>query len=160
MKIIDLVEMNGHHAYVLDSKYKLTYEKHGDLLIGSDETDTFFDVLYYQYPVGRKEYGSHAFGGREFDVDMKDGTKTHCWGQYWSGRFREAEKILGIAFANLPHATVEHLQDCYVFYSGTACRLKLEQMIDAFCSENPEYKAWNYREYEKHIKAGRGKHDG
>ncbi|MEA4919362.1 MAG: hypothetical protein VB078_00340 [Clostridiaceae bacterium] len=156
MRIVDLVEMNSHHAYVLDNEYKLTYEKHGNLLIGSDETNTFFDVLIYEYPRGRKEYGGYAFGGREFDVDMKDGTKTRCWGQYWSGGFREAEKILGITFADMPHNTIVQLQSCYVFCGGTAHKAKLEQMLNTFFAENPGYKAWNYWEYEKHIKNAKG----
>lgn len=152
-KIIDIVKFNDHHAYVLDEDYSLTYEKHGGLLIGSDETQTFFDVLYH-FPCGgdRTFGGNYAFGGREFDLNMKDGTKTHCYGQYWSGKFGEAEKILGIEFADFTHKSVDILKKCYVFYSGTADKAKLQAMLDEFLAEHPDYELWDYWEYEKHIK--------
>lgn len=40
-KIIDIVKFNHQYAFVLDKNFFLTYEKRGDLLIGSDETQTF-----------------------------------------------------------------------------------------------------------------------
>lgn len=153
-KIVDIVSMNDGHAYVIHKDFKLTYEKHGDILIGSDETGTFFDVLYYSHPVGRREYGAYAFGGREFDLAMKDGTTTHCWGQYWSGHFKDAEKILGIEFANFPHNSIEGLKDCYVFCSGTADKSKLQSMVNTFFEENPDFEVWDYWDYQKYIKSG------
>ena len=85
-KIVDIVKFNDRHAFVLDREYFLTYEQHGELLIGSDKTQTFFNVLYYAPFGGNPNFGSnYAFGGRKFDLQMKDGSAMHCYGQYWDG---------------------------------------------------------------------------
>lgn len=152
IKIVDLVNFNDHWAYVLNKKFLLTYEKHGDLLIGSDETQTFFNVLYYSPCSGDPTFGgNYAFGGRKFDLLMKDGTITQCYGQYWAGEYSEAEKILGIKFSNCPYGTLDSLKKCYVFYNGIIDEIKLQTMIDKFFIANPNYKSWEYEDYKKHI---------
>lgn len=158
--IIDIIQFNDRHAYVLDNKIQLTYEKHGDLLIGSDDTQTFFSVLYYSPCGGNPNFGgNYAFGGRKFVLSMKDGTTTHCYGQYWDGRYEDAEKLLGVKFADFTHCDIDSLVECYVFRGGTADKLKLQKMIDDFFEISPSYKPWEYREYEKFI-ANREKPSG
>lgn len=71
MKILAVVKFNDYHAFVLDEPIKLTYEKIGGMLIGSDETGIFYNCLFYEKPVGRFK----AFAGREFDLPLKDGGK-------------------------------------------------------------------------------------
>ena len=151
-KLVALVKMNGHLAYVLDEKYSLTYEQYENLLVGSDDTNTFYNVLYYSPCGGNPNFGgNYAFGGRKFDLQMKNGTVTHCYGQYWDGRYSDAEKILGIEFADFPNGTMEHLRECYVFYGGTIDHKKLNQMMNDFFAEHPSYKLWEYDEYKKRI---------
>jgi hypothetical protein len=152
MKIIDIVKFNDRHAYVFDEIPNRTYVKHDNLLIGSDETETILDCLHYVYPRGRKEYGGYAFGGREFDLPMKDGTVTHCWGQYWDGRSRECAKVLGFDICSLTASTKKNLSKCYVFTGLYANKEKLQKLIDDFMSANPDYKVWEYWDYAKHLK--------
>ena len=160
MKIIDIVKFNHRHAFVLDGDFSLTYEKHGDLLIGSDETQSFFDVLRYAPCGGDPTFGgNYAFGGRKFDLQMKDGSVTHCFGQYWSGGCAEAEKILGIESVDFTHAPIDRLRKRFVFFDGTADKAKLQAMIDAFQAAFPDYTLWDYREYEDHVKKGEDGYD-
>lgn len=84
---------------------------------------------------------------------MKDGTVTHCYGQYWDGRYADAEKILGIKFADFTHSTIDSLRKCYVFTSGIADKAKFQEMIDKFQASVPDYKPWEYQKYESYVKA-------
>ena len=115
MKIIDVVKFSQSYAYVFDEIPPRLYEQHGNLLIGSDDSKTFLDCLHYQYPVGRKEYGAYAFGGREFDLPLRNGGSVHCWGQYWDGRSAECGKILNVKICSLTASTKEELSKCYAF---------------------------------------------
>ena len=153
MKIVDVIGFNDGYAYVLDENYTLTYERHGSLLIGSDDTKTFFKVLQYAPCGGNPNFGgNYAFGGAKFDLPMKDGTKMHCYGQYWDGGYGKAEKILGICFSDFVHGTIESLASCYVFRSGMVCKTKLKSLKKDFAISHPGYTPWDYWEYEKHIK--------
>lgn len=150
MKIIDIVKFNDRHAYVFNEIPVRTYEKHDELLIGSDDSKTIIGCLYYSVPMG--QYSPYAFGGRKFDLPMKDGTTTHCWGQYWDGGVRDCEKVLGFELCELIASTRENLSKCYVFTSLYANKEKLQKLIDDFVSGNPDYKVWEYWEYKKHLK--------
>jgi hypothetical protein len=152
MKIIDIVKFNSGHAYVFDEIPEKLYEKHGNLLIGIDDSKTIVDCLHYQYPVGRKEYGAYAFGGREFDLPLKDGGSVHCWGQYWQGRSSECAKVLGFDICGLTASTKQALSKCYVFCGYYANKGRLEELINQFMTENPSYQAWEYWDYGKHLK--------
>ena len=106
MKIVDLVKANNRCWVVFDEPVgQLTYEKHGGLLIGSDEQGIFYDCLYYDRPTPNMR----AFAGREFDLPMKDGTVTHCNGQYWYGRVDEAGRVVGEEIAEIGASTKEEL---------------------------------------------------
>jgi hypothetical protein len=83
---------------------------------------------------------------------MKDGTVTHCWGQYWDGRSRECAKVLGFDICSLTASTKKDLSKCYVFTGLYANKEKLQKLIDDFMSENPDYKIWEYWDYAKHLK--------
>lgn len=153
MKIIDIVKFNDRHAFVLDRDYSLTYEKHGDLLIGSDKSQTFFDVLQNRGCGGNPNFGgNYAFGGRKFDIPMKDGSVTHCYGQYWDSGYADAEKILGIKFADFTHATIDFLRMHFVFQSGTIDRAKLQPMLDEFQRILSDYEPREYNEYATFVK--------
>lgn len=149
MKIVDMVKANSRLWIVFDEPVgQLTYEKHGGLLIGSDELGIFYDCLYYDRPTPSMK----AFGGREFDLQMKDGSVTHCNGQYWHGHIAEAEKVVGEEIAEIGASTKEELKRCYVFTSRNISMKRLDEMIEEFKLSHPDYEPWEYWQYEKMLK--------
>ena len=149
MKIVDLVKANSRLWIVFDEPVgQLTYERHRDLLIGSDDQRVFYDCLYYDRPTPHMK----AFGGREFDLPMKDGSVTHCYGQYWDGRVAEAEKVVGEEIAEIGASTKEELNRCYVFTGRKISKRKLEEMIEEFEASHPGYEPLGYWEYEDMLK--------
>ena len=147
MKILDIVKFNDRIALVVDEIPELTYEKHGIYLTGSDDSGLVFDCLYYDYDRYAK-----AFAGREFDLPMKDGTTTHCSGQYWSGRVSEAAKLIGVELADVTIQTIERLKECYVFSGYQANKAVYRKMVAEFFTNNPGYEIWGYWEYEANLK--------
>lgn len=81
-----------------------------------------------------------AFAGREFHIQIDDGTTFHCQGQVWSsghgGHVSEPTVEVGIA-------TQEELAKCYVFFGGTVSAAKLQAWLD---SNTP---SGNYRKYDR-----------
>lgn len=153
MKVVDIVKINDRHAFVFDEIPSVTYEKHGSLLIGSDDSGTILDCLYYSACGGSRNFGgNYAFGGREFDLPLKDGGSVHCYGQYWDGRSSECAKVLGIEICGLTASTKEDLKKCYVFCGYYADKDKLQKLIDEFISENPDYEVWEYNDYREYLK--------
>lgn len=144
MKIVDLVKANSRLWIVFDEPVgHLTYEEHGGLMIGSDERGIFYDCLYYDRPTPNMK----AFGGREFDLQMKDGSVTHCNGQYWYGHIAKAEDIIGEEIAEIGASTKEDLKRCFVFTNRNISKKKLEKMIEEFYTVNPAYEPWEYWQY-------------
>ena len=149
MKIVDLVKANSQLWIVFDEPVgQLTYEKHGDLLIGSDEQGVFYDCLYYDRPSPYMK----AFGGREFDLPMKDGSVTHCNGQYWDGHVAEAENVVGEKITKISARTKEELKRCFVFAAMYISKRKLDEMLEEFEASHPGYEPFGYREYENKLK--------
>lgn len=147
MNIVDIVQFNNGIAIVVDEIPKLTYEKHGTNLIGSDDSEVIFDCLYLQNDRLQK-----AFAGREFDLPMKDGTVTRCKGQYWSGRTRECANEIGIELGVATIQTLDALKKCYVFTGYQVNRLAYRSMVSEFFKKNPDYDIFGYWEYEARIK--------
>lgn len=69
----------------------------------------------------RKEgCGKHCkgFAGREFDLDMEDGTKYHAYGQLWDpGVNKNFIETFGV-FWSIGYSTQERYRKCPVFYYG------------------------------------------
>ena len=150
MKIVDLVKANDLCWVVFDEPVgQLTYEKHGSLLIGSDERGIFYDCLYYDRPTPHMR----AFVGREFALPMKDGTTTHCNGQYWYGHIAEAGRVIGEEIAEIGASTKEDLKRCFVFTSRNISKKRLDEMVKEFEESHPGYEPWGYRQYEDMIRA-------
>lgn len=150
MKIVDLVKAGSSCWIVFDEPVgQLTYEKHGGLLIGSDEQGIFYDCLYYDRPTQHMR----AFGGHEFDLHMKDGSVTHCNGQYWYGHITEAEKVVGEEIAEIGASTNEELKRCFVFTSRNISMRKFNAMIEEFKASHPGYEPWEYCQYEEYCRA-------
>lgn len=147
MKILDIVKFNDRIAIVVDTVPELTYEKEWIYLIGSDESKLLFDCLYYE-----SDRYAKAFAGREFDLPMKDGSITHCNGQYWSGRVEECAERLGIKLGDVTIQSLDELKRCYVF-SGMQVNWRVYcDMLSEFFRNNPTYEIWGYMEYEMHIR--------
>lgn len=136
-KIIDVIAQTyypggqPHYCLVLDVMPKKVYARHGQYFIAHD--DGFYDFL-----AGRAGKGE-AFAGREFHIQIDDGTTFHCQGQVWSsghgGHVSEPTVSVGIA-------TLEELAKCYVFFSGNVAVSKLQAWLD---SNTP---SGNYHKYD------------
>ena len=146
MKVLAVVDTGKRVFYSLDEEPEMLYEKQGNLLIGNDTSGIFYDVLIYE--------GSgptwKAFGGREFDLPMKDGSTTHCSGQYWSGGTEKAEELLGIQLGGIAAEDISKLVECYGYCSYLVDTEKFLSLIE---TSNPHfYKGENaYYEYESII---------
>lgn len=66
-------------------------------------------------------HGSGAFGGRKFDIPMKDGSVTKASGQWWDAY----PQSKGKGRTSIGYGTIEGLSDCNVFSAGTidACHI-------------------------------------
>lgn len=138
-KVIAITKFNQGHALVLRDKIKFNYEKHGNILIGIDDTGTFVDCLIYERPTA----GFKAFGGREFNIELTNGETVHCNGQWWHGGFEKAEKILGSKLVSATVRDIESLEGCYVFSGCCAIKDKYQELID-----NYEGRIFGNREFE------------
>lgn len=76
-KVIAVVKINNGEALVLKDKIEFKYQKHDNLIIGIDESETFLDLYYYERPTP----GFRAFGGHEFDIQLENGEVINCNGQ-------------------------------------------------------------------------------
>ncbi len=114
--IIDIIH---HTAYpfgkpyiqvfvVVDVRPHLLYERRGNLLVGDD--DGFYNCFKYERPGATWK----AFAGREFDIEMKDGSIEHAYGQWWDywGKDIVPESTYSIGVG-----TPESLWECNVFSS-------------------------------------------
>ncbi|MBO1003150.1 hypothetical protein [Pseudogracilibacillus auburnensis] len=138
--LLALVKFNDRVALVLKKPLKFTYEKHGDLLIGTDNLGVFVNIFLYRRPVGKWK----AFGGREFDIPMKDGSVIKATGQWWDGGLSRAEEILGQEIVNVTAEDIESLKSCYVYCGIYAFKDKYEELIKGYKGE-----VYGYREFEK-----------
>lgn len=131
MKVLAIVNTGSQVFYSLDESPEMIYEKHGSLLIGKDESGVFYDVLIYEGcgPTWK------AFGGREFDLPMADGSTTHCYGQYWSGGTSKAEELLGIKLVGIAAESVSDLVHCYVYCGYLVDAEKFETLVK---TSNPD----------------------
>ena len=142
-ELVALVKFNDRKAFVFKDKVKLKYARHGDMLIGMDESKTFVDCLYYEQPWG----GFKAFAGREFDIPLESGEIIHCNGQWWQGGSSKAEEILGKKLVHATYNDMESLRRCYVYTGYAAVREKLEEVEASYNG-----KLYEYYEYEKELK--------
>ena len=101
---------------VIDRPLHFLYERRNDCLVASD--NGWYDCIVYERPT----HNWRAFGGRRFDIPMKDGTIITATGEWWAGRFQEyaPEEIVRVGVA-----TIDQLNDCYVFSSGHVSKAKL-----------------------------------
>lgn len=90
---------------------------------------------FFDYLAGTDSKGQ-AFAGREFDIELADGTKFHCAGNVWAcaGRKSDPETIsVGVA-------TLAELERCYVFCGGHILRETLEAWLSTNTPSTDYYK--------------------
>jgi len=162
-EVIALTRMNGGLAIVLKDKVNFKYEKHGDIIIGLDDTETFVDCLYYERPIGRFK----AFGGREFDINLINGEIIKCNGQWWHGGIKKVSEILNDELISVTMKDIESLEECYVYSGCYGIKRKVDEMINNYNGKIFDYyefesSYWNKVHYEeiKEGKSGRYKISG
>lgn len=104
IKIVAKIVRNGDTCLVLNRMPDYLYEKHDTVLCGNDEG--FYSFYRYEYPSGRFK----AFAGREFDLPMKDGSITHCDGQWWDGGAKTGSEILKVDLETTYIVTISELK--------------------------------------------------
>jgi hypothetical protein len=128
-EIVDVIIHSCHGAYkgfkqtfvVIDRPLHFFYEHKGNCLVASD--NGWYSSFYYERPVKNWQ----AFGGRKFDIPMKDGTVIRATGEWWDGKHQEnaPEEIASVGMA-----TIDQLNTCYVFSSGYVSKVKLDTWLN------------------------------
>jgi hypothetical protein len=142
MKIIKAHKnIRGYLYLLVDEIPKITYKKIGMSYVGSDDQEFFNDYLKYE----QASKGFQAFAGREFTIELKDGTIVKLKDHWWdSGAYDKENEYIQVRLG-----TLKQLQDCYVFFGYNIRKDKLEKMLSEYLSEN---KFYDYREMEKWCK--------
>ena len=136
-KIVAVVKMNNHEAYVLEEPVNFIYTKHGkDTIIG---TDGCF-LMCYGYETPSK--GWEAFAGRKFDLPLSDGTVEHCCGQWWMGVNNRAKEVVGEEIISVAQEDIKRLKECYIFAGCCGIKNKVEQLRSEYSG-----KVYEYNEY-------------
>lgn len=138
MKIIKLINSNGYKA-VFDEIPELTYEKIGSDYVGS-ATDDKGNVILSHF-LKRERFGD-AFGGRELNLKMKDGS-TETIKDYW---FDHGSYLKHGEFIRIGAETLEGLQNCYVYFSANINKEIFINMVEEYLSHD---KIYGYREVEE-----------
>lgn len=107
-------------SVIVDAMPMFVYERRGNYLFAAD--GGWYDC--YEIEPGSKG----AFGGREFDIPMRDGTVIHAFGQIWSsGVSKNAPEPI----ASVGVASIEALDRCYCFFGGNVSRAKLDVWLSS-----------------------------
>ncbi|MBX9158768.1 hypothetical protein [Bacillus cereus] len=119
--VLAVVEYGESVALVLDKPVEFSYQKHGDVIIGRDASGAFVRCFEYSKP---KSGGTLAFGGKEFDITLENGEVIHCYGQWWSGGYEVAAKVLNKELVDVVYKDKESLGKSYEF---SGCLMLKEQ---------------------------------
>jgi len=118
---------------VIDRMPKFVYEREGNYLLAEDSG--FYSCFGYQ-----RSQWDKAFGGRKFDILLKNGEVEKADGQWWHSHYPKWDAL---KLSSPGIGTVEDLKKCYVFCSGLVLTEKLNE-----CKSEPI----SYREYEKQLR--------
>lgn len=133
--IIDVILHKNNYGtqtmVVIDKPLHFRYEREGSLLVADDEG---------WLQAYRLEYDRHAkaFAGREFEIPLLDGTTVKANGQWWDTLHPRHEEATYVGVA-----TLEQLEQCYVFCSGNVLTNKLERWLRTHTA------ATDYHKYNK-----------
>ena len=142
-KVIAVVKFNDREALALSENPIIKYEEYGSLLLGLDQYGIFANSYYLGHNCG----SFRAFGGREFEIPMTDGTFKKAHGQYWDDGRAEFEEILGSEIIGVTIKEIHELNDCYVFYGMSAVKSEYDKLRATYTG-----KVYEYYEYEKILK--------
>lgn len=138
IEIIDVIHNYSQYSttpqvfVVISRRPKFVYEKRGNNLVAHD--GGFYDYMYIEQP----SRAFQAFGGREFDIQLIDGSTMHCKGQVWSGRkVEQVEPMIEVGCA-----TLDQLRECYCFFGAQISKAKYD---DWMATNTPSY---NYEKYD------------
>ena len=138
-KIIAVIRFNQGEAFVMKKPIQYKYTKYNnDFIIGIDKP--FVCCYYYERPippVNKYWSGWQAFGGRKFDLPLTDGTIEHCWGQWWAGGKKKAEKILNTDLINITYENSKNLQKSYVFTGAMGIKNEIQKLRKKY--KQPRY---------------------
>jgi hypothetical protein len=128
-KIIDVIRTKqGQTFLLLDEMPRCVYERTGNLLVSND--GGFYDFL-------KIEPGSRdAFAGREFTIQLTDGSALECKGQVWS-----CGADVGVPTAQIGVGTLESLTRCYVFSSA---RVDISLVNEWLAKNKPSSRYYKY----------------
>lgn len=113
---------------IVDRMPQKVYAREGDRLTMND--DGIYDFL--QIDPG----STGAFGGREFDIHLSDGSVYHANGDVWSVAPPKGIKET----IDVGVSTIERLSDCYVFNGYHISRAKLDAWLQSNTPSNNYYK--------------------
>ena len=139
MKIIAVVKFNEGEALVFDEMPDPIYTKYGnDTIIG--KSGSFYTCYGYNEP----SRWSKAFGGREFNIKLSDGTIEHCSGQWWDLVTGVAKKELHIdgderILVRVTANDIKSLSNCYVYYGLYAIGSEVSEMRKQYNGRVYEY---------------------
>jgi len=139
MKIIKVCKSKYNHFYLcVDKIPKIKYERSGNDYIGQDKHGFFSEHLEYENFPG-------AFGGREIELNMKDGSK-EIIKDYWytQGSYDEHGEFVSIGLG-----TKESLQDCYVYTSYQIQKDEFISLLKEYLSKDKLYDYWDIEKWLK-----------
>lgn len=134
-KILAIVKFNQGEALILDKPVEIKYEKDGDLLYGTCQHGVFTNSYVYDRP----SKGWEAFGGREFDIPMVDGSVIEASGQWWCGGQSEFSEKIGANLIFVTANSVENLKRCYVYFDYSAIESKYKKLRETYSGEVLDY---------------------
>lgn len=125
---------NTQRFLVISRKPKFLYERHGDWLIAQDG-------IFYSFYQKQNDGYDKAFGGRKFDIPLKDGSVEHAKGQWWDALPSDYHgKVCSIGAE-----TIENLNRCNVFSGLYIDKKELQKILER---PNPSN---NYEKYDKRM---------
>lgn len=133
-------QKNGHYFAVFDEIPPITYEKIGSDYIGT-AVDAKGNIVASSF-LKREPYG-RAFGGQEIKLSMKNGT-TETIQDYW---FDYGPHPSHGTCVNIGAATLQQLQQCYVYADYSVTKDIFEQMVDEYLRRDKVYTYQEVREW-------------
>lgn len=133
--IEDIIHHKGQYStqifVVVDKMPELLYTRNGSYLIGEESG------FYNFYGLSPASKGFSAFGGREFDIPLKDGGVEKARGQWWNST---PEEYMTEEYVSVGVSTKELLNNCYVFSSMIISKDRLDSWLEKHEPSNNYYK--------------------
>lgn len=139
MKLLKVIERNGHYSLVFDKLPKMTYEKINRDYVGTILNDNG-DVAFCDY-LKYSTYGG-AFGDAELTLDMKDGTQEKIKSNWWDSYICEE-------FINIGIGDIDELEDCFVFKGTHVKKQILSDMLKEYIKTDKFYNSSEIRKWVK-----------